>query len=160
MEDFAEMFFRGVRYEQWMRFHFIQDVPGKEDEALISLPPAVAERSLREEPEFAELLNMLDGRQVSLERTRDALASWTCSRLGITVDGKKLAGYMLQLTEDREFLHLMEMHNGWIQELADRESASPERRKSPETPSFSVWSAAFYRWLEDKGQSSSAGCGS
>ncbi len=151
MDDFAEIFFRGARYEQWMRFHFMRDVPGKDDAALISVPHEAAERSLREEPEFAMLLTALDGSEISLERTRDAIAAWACSRLGIAGGGKELAERMRRLAGDREFLRLMDMHNGWIQELANADVAQQSSNESLQAPSFSAWSSAFSRWLEDQG---------
>ena len=147
MDDFAGMFFCAVRYEQWLRFHFLEDVPGKEDAAMIAVPPQVAERSLREEPELSGLLKELDGREVSLGHMRDALAAWAAGACGMAADAEALAESLRRLADDKGFLRLMDMHNGWIQELADREAGDPENTGGHPAPPFSEWTAAFYRWL-------------
>ncbi len=150
MEEFAKMFFYGMRYEQWLRFHYMDDAPGREDAAMIAVPPQAAGRSLQEEPELSSLLKALDGREVSLERTRDAIAAWAAAACGMAGDAGALAESMRRLTEDREFLRLMDMHNGWIQELADKEAWGAETADGHPAPSFSEWSSAFYRWLAER----------
>ena len=157
MDDFAGRFFCAVRYEQWLRFHFLEDVPGREDAAMIAVPPQVAERSLREEPELAGLLKELDGREVSLGHMRDALAAWAAGACGMAGDAKALAESTRRLAEDKGFLRLMDMHNGWIQELADREAEGPEGPGGHPAPSFSEWTAAFHRWLAEREASFSGG---
>ena len=159
MEDFAQIFFKGMRYEQWLRFHYMEDVPGRDDAAVIAVPPQDAERSRREEPELSGLLRELDGREVSLERTRDALAEWTAASCGMTGDAEAWTACMLRLAEDKEFLRLMDMHNGWIQELADEEAEDPESAKGRPVPSFGEWTAAFYEWLAERGASSAGAPG-
>ena len=54
----------------------------------------------------------------------------------------------------------MDMHNGWIQELADRDAEAPENAKGRPAPSFSEWSAAFYRWLAERDAASACAPGS
>ncbi len=150
MEDFAKTFFNGMRYEQWLRFHYMADMPGRDDAAMIAVPPKDAERSLREDPVFSALLKALDGREVSLERTRDVLSAWTAGTCGMAGDSKELAERMRRLAEDKEFLRLMDMHNGWIQELADRDAEDPENAEGRPAPSFGAWTEAFYRWLAER----------
>ena len=156
MEDFARMFFSAARYEQWLRFHYLEDVPGKDDAAMIAVPPQDAERSLREEPEFSGLLKALDGREVSLERTRGALAAWTAGACG----AEDPEGCMRSLAQDREFLRMMDMHNGWIQEHADAEAEDPASAEGHPAPSFGEWTAAFYEWLAERDAASACAPGS
>ena len=142
MAQNASLLLAGLRYEQWLRFCFMED--DGEDGAKITVPAEAAARSRREEPEMALLLDMLDGKDVSLEHSRSALYAWLEAQAG--KGGAGAAGALAEISSDDACRREMDLYSGWIQALADGGAAMPGREN--EAPSFREWESAFAAWKE------------
>lgn len=156
MDSFARLFLDAARYEQWLRFYFMQEKENDSDVFLISVDPAAACRSRKEEPRFSPLLEALDGKVISLEHSRSVLFSWMGEQTGLDPESKEFAKRMGLLSSDAEFRHHMDMFSGWVQKLADGETSVKTGRSESEdsvpssAPGFSEWTSSFFQWMEEK----------
>ncbi len=141
MDAFTTLFLHGLRYEQWLRFFFMED--DGEDGARISVSGEAVQRSLSEEPEMKPMLDMLNGREVSLENSRNALFAWLKMQTAASGDGFDVN--MGKISADAVCKRQMDLFSGWVQALADGDAALP---CGENIPSFSEWNSAFAAWLE------------
>ncbi len=154
MHTFAGMMLETMHYEQWLRFHFLEDVLRPDAErtaAIIRVPEAEYVRSCREQPQFAELLQEFQGQEVSLARSRDLIFRHVCERSGIPLGSAAFADAMAALVADASFRRSVDLFQSWTQELADGEAAqkgAAQEGRSIEAPSFGEWEAAFRNWVE------------
>ncbi len=148
MEKFADLFLQGLSYEQWLRFYFMEDGDG--DDARISVPEGSSALSRREEPEMSGMLDALDGADVSMENSRNALYAWLMRQTGTS--GEEFASCIGEVSRDGRCRRSMDLLSGWAQALADGDAAVPGAETAP---SFRQWSSAFKAWagaLDPAGQ--------
>ena len=75
--DLCSLLLRALRYEHWLRFHFMEDILSSgEDEcmdAVLHVPEEQVELERRENPDLFPVLEFLQGRPLSMKLSRDAV---------------------------------------------------------------------------------------
>lgn len=70
--DLCSLLLRALRYEHWLRFHFMEDILSSgEDEcmdAVLHVPEEQVELERRENPDLFPVLEFLQGRPLSMKR--------------------------------------------------------------------------------------------
>ncbi len=169
--SFAELFLEAMRYEHWLRFYFLEDKEGYEDDnipmqassekelrvnstdALLVVPAEISELSREEEPALAEILDVMQGQPVSMERSRDVIFTWLGERTGIRPGSEEFESCVTALTGDKEFRRSLDGFHGWVQELANNEidlrgnALPPDAPRDERIPSFAEWDKAFQFWF-------------
>lgn len=167
-ESFADLFLKAMRYEHWLRFYFLEDAETPDDapmqsspereltvgslDALLIVPAEAAARSRDEEPELAEMLDVLQGQKISMERSRDVIFNWLGEKTGIHPGTAAFEERLSALSSDHDFRRSLDNFHGWVQELANNEldlkgNALPPGAPRDETiPSFAEWDRAFLFW--------------
>lgn len=144
-----------VRYEHWLRFHFL-DVPEGVDEsgdilaAVLRVPASVAEASRRAEPHLAPLLEDLQGRDISMEGSREAVFRHVARTAGADPADPAFGERLFQLVSDPDFRRELDAFHGWVQELANGEARPGEEGGEESAPSFAAWQAAFRAWEAER----------
>lgn len=168
-ESFADLFLKAMHYEHWLRFYFLEDVEEPEHgpmqsspereltvesmDARLALPAEAAARSRAEEPEFAGILDALQGNIISMERSRDVIFHWLGEKTGVIPGSAEFEARMSALAGDAAFRRRLDFFHGWVQALANNEidlrgNALPPGAKGDETvPSFAEWEKAFLFWF-------------
>lgn len=168
-ESFADLFLKAMRYEHWLRFYFLEDDGEPDDapmqsspereltveslDALLIVPAEAAARSRDEEPELAEMLDVLQGQNVSMERSRDVIFNWLGEKTGIRPGSVEFEERLNELSSNQDFRRTLDFFHGWVQELANNEldlkgNALPPGAPRDETiPSFAEWDRAFLFWF-------------
>ena len=162
MTEFALDFLKAMRYEHWLRFYFAgdpeagDDAPdGAEDEsmdAVFSVPDGMRAVSAAQEPELFPILESIDGMDVSMEASRDAIFAWLGKRHDMEPGSSSFEQAMSSLAADQEFMKDLDMFHGWVQNLADGvidlkgnalpPSAQPDEHVVP----FGEWEKSFRFW--------------
>lgn len=142
MPLFADAFLEALRYEQWLRFSFLKDSPGAEG-AVLAVPEDAARLSRCEQPHLVEILEELQGREISMERSREAIFRLLKKRFGLTEEA--LGEAAAALANDVDFSRQIDFFQGWVQELADGEGQGECLNVAP---SFREWEEAFQSWLQ------------
>ena len=154
MSTFADHFLEAMRYEQWLRFYFLEDAPQTGSlAAVIVLPEDALARTRREEPQFAELREGLLGQEVAMERSRDLMFRYLGGRTGLVPGSAAFAEAMTSLGDDVAFRRRLDLFQGWVQELADGDTEIPGSAGDDgqnAAPSFRAWEAAFRAWAEQQ----------
>ncbi|WP_294446560.1 hypothetical protein [uncultured Mailhella sp.] len=168
-ESFADLFLKAMRYEHWLRFYFLEDAGEPDDapmqsspereltveslDALLIVPAETAARSRDEEPELAEMLDVLQGQTVSMERSRDVIFNWLGEKTGIRPGSVEFEKQLNALASNQNFRRTLDFFHGWVQELANNEldlkgNALPPGAPRDETiPTFGEWNRAFLFWF-------------
>ena len=168
-ESFAELFLKAMRYEHWLRFYFLEDADSQDDspmqssperelsvedlDAVLSVPENFVSRSRIEEPELAEILEKLQGRNVSMERSRDVILHWLGEKTGIRPGSAEFEERLNELSSDQDFRRALDFFHGWVQELANNEidlkgnALPPDAPRDETVPSFAEWDKAFQFWF-------------
>ena len=165
MQDFATLFLETMRYEHWLRFYFLDDAGSgggpmqasaeKELSAdeVLCIPDDIAERSRAEEPQFATLLDTLRGKNVSMERSRDAVFDCLGQLTGLRPGSSEFEKQLTALSGDESFRRQLDGFHGWVQELANNEldlqgnALPPDAPRDERIPSFTEWNRAFRFWF-------------
>ena len=153
MSPFADLFLEAMRYEQWLRFYFLEDAPQAGSlAAVIVLPEDALARTRREEPQFAELREGLLGQEVAMERSRDLMFRYLGGRTGMEPGSAAFAEALAALGSDAAFRRRLDLFQGWVQELADGDTEIGSAGDGGENaaPSFRAWEAAFRAWAEQQ----------
>ena len=119
MDAFADLFLEAMHYEHWLRFYFLEDVEEPEHgpmqsspereltvesmDARLALPAEAAARSRAEEPEFAGILDALQGNIISMERSRDVIFHWLGEKTGVIPGSAEFEARMSALAGDAAF---------------------------------------------------------
>ena len=150
--SFADAFLQGMRFEHWLRFYFSEDMEGRENGAVLRVPSSFAESCEREHPELIQILNELQGNEIGMERSRDAVFSFIGDVTGIRQGSEEFERVMSGLAGDEEFRRNIDFFHSWVQELADNaidlqaNALPPHSLPDGEVPSFSRWEKAFSFW--------------
>lgn len=148
-----------IRYEHWLRFYYMDRPEGADQEAdpdglaaILRVPAAVAEASRRAEPHLFPLLKELEGREVSLDGTRDAVFRHVALDAGADPADPAFGERLFHLVGDPDFRRGLDAFHGWVQELANGETRLEEDEAADEetVPSFAEWEAAFRTWEAEK----------
>ncbi|MBP3730263.1 MAG: hypothetical protein J6I40_02185 [Mailhella sp.] len=154
MDFFAELFLRGIRYEQWLRFYFMEGVEKNPDAAVISVPEWAAARSRQGEPDLCMLLEAVNGKKVSLESSKGAVLRWMVGQAGISLGEEEFEARLQGIAANPEVRLWLDMFSGWVQSLADGETAveysGGATTSEQDVPSFTAWSDSFLQWLQKK----------
>ncbi len=141
MPLFADAFLEALRYEQWLRFSFLEEAPG--GAAILAVPEEAARISRREEAPLARILEELQGREISMERSREAIFRLLEHRFNLTQ--KALREAAAALAKDADFRRQIDLFQGWVQEIVNAET---REEKPDEAPSFRKWEESFQAWLK------------
>lgn len=141
-----------IRYEHWLRFYYMY-LPEEPDAdgltAILRVPASVAEASRRAEPHLFPLLEVLQGREISLEGTRDAVFRHVALAAGADAADAAFGERLFRLVEDPDFRRGLDAFHGWVQNLANGEVRLEEGDEDT-VPSFAEWEAAFRTWEAEK----------
>lgn len=157
--DLSRLLLEAIRYEHWLRFHFLDD-PESENEAIgadadglaarLRVPEEVVEASRRAEPHLYPLLEALRDRPITLEGSRDAVFRYVNAALGGESDEAAFGERLFALVADPDFRRGLDAFHGWVQELANGEisadSSEDGSAGESDAPSFAIWQAEFERW--------------
>ncbi len=146
--ELAPLILEAIRFEHWLRFHFL-DLPGQEDDpfapVLLHVPEHVAQTCLSSKPDLAPLLLALNQRPITLEDSRRAVFDHVAARLGQKPDDPDLGRRLMALVQDPDFRRQLDAFHTWVQELAE---AQPQATApAPEAfTDFQEWQARFFDW--------------
>lgn len=160
----SDALLEAIRYEHWLRFYFLDVPEGRNDErdGKAALPPAALrvsasafEASRRAEPHLFPLLEELQGQNISLEGSRDAVFRHAALATGADPADPAFADHLFHLVSDPDFRRGLDAFHGWVQELAHGEAqpcagAEEGTREEESVPSFAAWEAAFRAWEAGK----------
>ena len=169
-DSFSDLFLEAMRYEHWLRFYFLTDeqqdcaaVPPQSSperelsiekgSAILSVPKEAAERSRREEPALAEMLDALQNTPISMEHSRDIIFTWLGRKTGIAPGSAEFENRMNALAANESFRRSLDNFHGWVQELANNEldlkgnALPPGAPRNEYIPSFAEWNKAFLFWF-------------
>ena len=147
--DLCSLLLRALRYEHWLRFHFMEDILSSgEDEcmdAVLHVPEEQVELERRENPDLFPVLEFLQGRPLSMKLSRDAVFRHVAQAAGRDVPDAEFGAEMFELVSDPDFRRGLDLFHGRVQELADGEESEPVCRPSG-APAFQEWERAFRSW--------------
>lgn len=147
--DLCSLLLHALRYEHWLRFHFMDDPESPETEegmeAVLHVPDDWLELERQEEPELFPILEELQGNVLSMERSRDAVFRHVAGCLGKHAADSDFEAEMFELVSDPDFRRGLDLFHGWVQELADGEEQVAAVHPSG-IPLFSEWERAFRAW--------------
>ena len=160
--SFAEIFLEALRYEHWLRFYFAADAPLGEGEqpqaaeegsdAVIDVPTDYQDGARTEDLELVDILDALQGKAISMERSRDAVFACLGRRVGLEPGSDAFNEQLAALSGDMAFRRELDWFNAWVQELANNEIDLKGNALPPNAPhdesivSFAQWDAAFKFW--------------
>lgn len=121
-----------LMFENWLRFYFIAE----EGDKLFLRVPETAEKRIREEyPHLFGLLELLNGREITYETSRDAVCSFVAS----DVDGSRMkSGNSEKVFDSSLFQFEMQLFNIWVQ--------SHEEQLDKSFMDLRKWQELFAEW--------------
>lgn len=160
--DMADILLEAIRYEHWLRFYFldVDDAPAPDNTpdntpdsagpgdfppAFLRVPEAWAARTRRDEPRFAALLDAVDGREISLEASRDSVYCHVAAAVGHNPADPAWGEALFQLVGDPDFRRGLDAFHTWVQMLAEGELTVPGQTEDDAAP-FGAWQDAFRHW--------------
>lgn len=161
--ELCQTLLEAIRYEQWLRFYFMADT---EEEfkaegtdgaeyaeawdltAKLDVPPTYADISQSNEPHLYPLLEVLQGVEISLEGSRDAVFRHAANAAGQDYEAPGFGETLFQLVGNPDFRRGLDAFHGWVQDLANGEieaGLNPDCAAGS-VPTFAQWQAAFKEW--------------
>lgn len=139
MPDAAERILEAVMFESWLRFSFLEEVPGEgPDDAprlLIRLDEAARQRLAERESHLLPLARLVDGREASFENSREAVCRFVLEEL----EGKSIAqGTAAAVLDSPDFQFRLQLFNNWLQEQESILERTPH--------DFADWRVKFAQW--------------
>ena len=137
--DAAERILEAVMFESWLRFTFLEEVPGErpEDEPrlFIRLDEAARQRLAGEEAHLLPLALMVDGREASFANSREAVCRFVLEEL----EGRDIPqGTAASVLDSPDFQFRLQLFNNWLQEQESVLERTPH--------DFSDWRIKFAQW--------------
>lgn len=153
----SDVLLEAIRYEHWLRFHFLEVPEGVDEKgdvlaAVLRIPASAAEASRRAEPHLAPLLEDLQGRDISMEGSREAVFRHVALTVGEDPLDPTFGERLFHLVSDPDFRRGLDAFHGWVQELANGEvrAAGKDGEEGEGAPPFAVWQEAFRIWETEK----------
>lgn len=161
--ELSHALLESIRYEHWLRFYFMAGTDDVEEikaespdnwdlTAKLEVPAAHAEASRLAEPYLYPLLQVLQGGEVSLESSRDAVFRHAACVAGENFDDPGFGAVLFQLVSNPDFRRGLDAFHGWVQELANGD-VTPNFGPSCGAnciPTFAQWQAAFKEWEQQE----------
>jgi hypothetical protein len=153
----TDLLLEAIRYEHWLRYYFLT-FPGDTGEldeadivAVLCVPELWEISSRQAESHLAPLLDMLQGREISLDVTRDCVFRHVALSMEQDPTDPVFGERLFQFIGDPDFRRGLDAFHGWVQALANGECAKPAGQSQSDGPvSFSEWQAAFKVWEAEK----------
>jgi len=122
-----------VMFENWLRFYFISE-PAAGGLAL-AVPEQGIVRLREQYPQFMPLVEELNGKEISFERSRQAVCAFVATQLEGKIIASNTAGSVLDSTGFQLEMHLF---NSWVQ--------GHEEQLDRKFLDFSAWKRLFAEW--------------
>ena len=137
--DAAERILEAVMFESWLRFTFLEEVPGEnpsdEPRLFIRLDEAARQRLAARESHLLPLALMVDGREASFEHSREAVCRFVLEEL----EGRVIPqGPAAAVLDGRDFQLRLQLFNNWLQEQESVLERTPH--------DFADWRIKFAQW--------------
>lgn len=126
-----------VMFENWMRFYFITEKPGSdnEDKLFIAVPEQGMQRMEELYPHLLPLAQALNGKEIDFETSRSAV----CTYVVTEVDGKRVPRNMSDMVFDSAtFQTELQLFNTWVQ--------AHEEQLDQNFMEFGQWRKLFAEW--------------
>ena len=122
-----------VMFENWLRFYFISETEG--GVLALAVPEQGVARIREQYPLFLPLVEDLNGKEISFERSRQAVCTFVATQL----DGKTLPVNTADSVLDSAGFQLeMQLFNNWVQ--------GHEEQLDATFLTFSAWKRLFAEW--------------
>lgn len=138
-QDAVKRILEAVMFENWLRFHFINDT-GDEENPELAVPEKAMEKIRALHPELLPLAESLNGRTVSFQASQSAVCTYVLREL----DGKALQKNMAPaILQSVAFQTHLQLFNTWVQLHEDQ--------LDQRFLEFNAWKDLFSRWLATPG---------
>ena len=139
MPDAAERILEAVMFESWLRFSFLEELPGEGPDAeprlLIRLDDAARQRLAAQESHLLPLARLMDGQEASFENSREAVCRFVLEEL----EGRVIAqGTAAAVLDSQDFQFRLQLFNNWLQEQESILERTPH--------DFADWRIKFAQW--------------
>lgn len=142
LPDAAEHILEAVMFESWLRFTFLEEMPDApagpdgEPPLMVRLDEAARRTLAEKESALLPLALMVDGREATFERSREAVCRYVLEEL----EGRGVipAGSAAEVLDSQAFQLRLQLFNNWLQE---QESALERTYHD-----FADWRIKFGQW--------------
>lgn len=137
--DAAERILEAVMFESWLRFTFLEEVPGEqpgdEPRLFIRLDDAARRRLAEQESRLLPLALMVDGREAGFAASREAVCRFVLEEL----EGRSIPqGTAAAVLDSTDFQFRLQLFNNWLQEQESLLERTPH--------DFADWRIKFAQW--------------
>ncbi len=137
-EQFAravERMLDAVMFENWVRFYFLQEAENDPDRLFVAIPEKGMDRIREMFPDFVPMAEALNGREMTLEVSREAV----CGFIHDTLEGSLIPeGSMAAYFDTHAFQASLQLFNVWVQAY--------EKLLDETFLDFGRWREEFAKW--------------
>jgi hypothetical protein len=145
LQETARQILEVVIFENWLRFYFLSEPEG--GGLALAVPDQSLARLREQHPQLAPLAEELNGKEISFERSREAVCTFVAARLD---DGTTMPVH--EVLDSAAFSLEMRLFNTWVQ--------GHEEQLDAAFWDFSTWKRLFAEWRNsDKVKAWAAGTG-